>query len=82
MIQLAAAHHQREHGRFRGMLEHFARVRAKLTPFAPRFLGVDVQALLASVEAGEQEALRLGADRVREFDRRVVPVIEFRTTPR
>lgn len=47
LIQLAAAHHQRDHGRHEGMLIHFERARAKLAPFAPRFLGVDVQSVLA-----------------------------------
>jgi len=76
LIQLAAAHHQREQGRHRGMLTHFARVRAKLAPFAPAFAGIAVTPLLESVSAGEREAARLGPARLGEFDRRLVPVID------
>lgn len=78
LIQLAAAHHQREHGRYRGMLVHFARVREKLTPFAPEFLGMAITPLLASVAAGEREARSLGRERLKEFNRELVPTIDLR----
>ncbi len=73
LIQLAAAHHQRERGRFDGMLIHFGRARAKLIPFAPEFLGVDVASLLSSIAAGEAEARRVGPECLADFARTLVP---------
>ena len=76
LIQLAAAHHQREHGRFDGMLIHFERARTKLARFAPVFLGVSVDQLLASTDASRTESLRLGKERLAEFDAALVPRIQ------
>jgi uncharacterized protein len=75
LIQLAAAHHQRIHGKYAGFLIHLERAQEKLTPFGSSFLGVEVQALLASIEACRHEALRLGEDRFRHFDHRLAPKI-------
>lgn len=75
LIQLTAAHHQRTRGRYDGMLIHFGRARSKLRPFSPAFLGVAVEPLLASLDAAQLEATRLGRDGLEGFDPHLVPRI-------
>jgi uncharacterized protein len=75
LIQLAAAHHQRINGRYAGFLIHLDRAQAKLAPYRPQFFGVNVESLLASIEACRLEALRLGEEGLRQFDQRLIPTL-------
>ncbi len=77
LIQAAAAYHQLEQGKFRGMMTHFDNARAKLVPFAPEYLGVRVDALLESLDRSRHEAERLGKTGLQPCPRTPVARIEF-----
>jgi predicted metal-dependent hydrolase len=49
----------------------------KLESFTPRYLGVDVEQLVADARRARDEVLALGEDRLHLFDRRLIPRIEF-----
>jgi len=68
LIQLAAAHHQRVHGRYAGFLIHLRRSEEKLAPYGDEFLGISLPPILESIRASRREALRLGRNRLQEFD--------------
>ena len=48
---------------------------AYLGPFAPRLFGIDVAALIAATERARQELIRLGPERLAEFDRELIPIL-------
>ncbi len=75
LIQLAAAHHQRTHGRYTGFLIHLDRAQNKLTPFRSEFMGIEIKLILSSIEACRNEALRLGKNKLTNFDQRLIAVL-------
>lgn len=77
LIQLTAAHHQRVNGRFAGFLIHLDRAQAKLAPFGDEFMGISLKPILSSIDLARAEALRLGQDRLAEFDRSLVPLMRI-----
>ncbi|HEX2909985.1 MAG TPA: DUF309 domain-containing protein [Chloroflexia bacterium] len=48
-----------------------------LRPFEPRQFGVDVAGLIAAAEKARAELLRLGPERLAEFDKKLIPLIEI-----
>ncbi len=50
LIQAAAAFHQFEQGRYRGMMTHFSRACGKLKPFVPEYLGIDTAGFVRDLE--------------------------------
>lgn len=78
LIQTAAAYHQLERGVYHGVIKHFRNAATKLAPFPDSFLGVDVGAIKSALDAGLEEATRLGADRLDRFDRDLIVRIAFK----
>lgn len=75
LIQVAAGFHQLRRGIYHGVDKHFRNALWKLELFRPTFLGVQVDELVASVEAGLAEARRLGPNRLADFDDSLIPVL-------
>ncbi|MDH3251798.1 MAG: DUF309 domain-containing protein [Ignavibacteria bacterium] len=74
IIQLAAALHLlMKADRFDGMIRNFEKAEKKLRLFPEYFLRTNVRALLWSLEQVREEALRLGPDNLRRFDRTLLP---------
>ena len=68
LIQLAAAFHHLAGGRFVGAMALFQAGAARLAPFAPVTLGLDVARLLLETEACRVHAGSLGPHRLDAFD--------------
>lgn len=76
-IQVAAGLHHLGRGNLRGSDLLLGRAIVYLEPFAPRCLGMDVASLIAGAERCRQAALALGPQRLGEFDRSLLPRLEF-----
>jgi hypothetical protein len=68
LIQLAAAFHHLAGGRYVGAMALFRAGAARLAPFAPVTLGLDVARLLLETEACRVHAEGLGPHRLDAFD--------------
>ena len=77
IIQVAAAFVHLKRDQYAGTHHLLAEAILKLESFAPRYLGVDVERLLAEARRCREEVLALGQDRLHLFDRRLIPHIEF-----
>lgn len=81
LIQAAAAFHQMGRGRYRGTTLHFERSLAKLEPYAPSFLGVNVAALLDDLNRDYRRARSAGPAGMASLARETVPRIHLGTPP-
>jgi predicted metal-dependent hydrolase len=77
IIQIAAAFVHLRRNQYPGTHLLLAEAILKLENFTPRYLGVNVEQLLADVRRARDEVLALGEDRLHLFDRRLIPCIEF-----
>lgn len=77
LIQLAAALHHLEQGRFVGLVALLKAASSRLQPFAPRMLGVDVAHLLLAIEACRVHAECLGPERLASFERTLLPRLSY-----
>ena len=77
IIQVAAAFVHLKRNEYPGTHHLLAEAMLKLEGFAPRYLGVDVERLLADARRARDEVLALGEGRLHLFDRRFIPRIEF-----
>jgi predicted metal-dependent hydrolase len=77
IIQVAAAFVHLERNEYPGTHHLLTEGMLKLESFSPRYLGVDVERLLADARRARDEVLALGEERLHLFDRRLVPRIEF-----
>ena len=77
ILQVGVAFHHQRRGNYRGAIRMLTSGTAHLVPFAPRCLGVDVQALLAAADRCREALEALGPDRIGEFDATLVPRIEL-----
>ncbi|MFQ5880169.1 MAG: alpha/beta fold hydrolase [Dehalococcoidia bacterium] len=78
IIQVAAGLHHLSRRNLPGTDLLLGRAIAYLEPFAPRCLGVEVASLIADACRCRQAALALGPERLDEFDRSLMPRLEFR----
>jgi hypothetical protein len=77
IIQVAAAFVHLKRDQYAGTHHLLGEAILKLESFTPRYLGVDVERLLADARRCREEVLALGQDRLHLFDRRLIPHIEF-----
>jgi hypothetical protein len=77
IIQVAAAFVHLKRNEYPGTHHLLAEAMLKLEGFAPRYLGVNVQRLLADARRAREEVLALGEERLHLFDRGLTPRIEF-----
>ena len=77
IIQIAAAFVHLKRNEYPGTDHLLAEAILKLEGFAPRYLGVDVERLVADARRAHDEVLALGEERLRFFDRRLFPRIGF-----
>lgn len=77
LIQVAAGFHQLQRQIFHGADKHFRNALWKLKPFRPRFLGLDVEAIVKQVERSLREVHRLGPDGLHRFDTRLIPKLKI-----
>ncbi len=77
ILQVGVAFYQIERGNLPGASKMLDRGLRRLRRFAPGCMGVDVAGLVAGAERVRDEAERLGAERLSEFDRGLFPKIVF-----
>lgn len=77
IIQVAAAFVHLTRNEYPGTHQLLAEAIRKLEGFAPRYLGINVERLVADARRARDEVLALGQDRLRLFDRGLTPRIEF-----
>ncbi len=73
LIQIAAAFVKLQAGQPRGTVALLDKGAARLAPFSPGRLGLDLQALLASVARWRETALRMIDEGTTDFDRAALP---------
>lgn len=81
IIQAAAALVHFARCEYPGIFKLFDAASDKLKAFAPRHLGVDVQALLADINRARAELEALGPDNFMTWDERNAPRISFERAP-
>jgi predicted metal-dependent hydrolase len=77
ILQVGVAFHHQRRGNYRGTIRLLTSGMAHLVPFAPRCLGVDVQALLSDAVRCREALEALGPEQIGEFDEALIPRIEF-----
>jgi hypothetical protein len=76
IIKVAAGFHHVLRDNHKGAINLLSDAFRLLEPFRPTTLGVNVDQLLAEVRPCLDRILELGPDRLREFDRAMIPAIE------
>ena len=77
LIQVAVAFHHQGSNNFRGATALLRDGLAKLSPYQPEFLALELSRFISRLEACQQELLRLGADQCQRFPREMIPAITF-----
>jgi uncharacterized protein len=75
ILQVGVAFHHQRRGNYRGCMHLLNSGIGYLLPFAPRCLGVDVQALLAAAVRCRDVLTALGPERIAELDPTLIPRI-------
>ncbi|MFQ5640373.1 MAG: DUF309 domain-containing protein [bacterium] len=75
LIQVAAGLYQLRRNIYHGVEKHFRNALWKLRLFQPTFLGINVKHIVNIVEAGHREVLRLGRNRLHDYDTKLIPTI-------
>lgn len=75
ILQIGVGFHHLNRGNARGAAGLWAKGVALLDTFPSRCQGVDVAALIAATRRCLEELIRLGPDRLAEFDRTLIPTI-------
>jgi predicted metal-dependent hydrolase len=76
ILQIGVAFHHLREQRYQPVVTLLGRGCGYLEPFAPACMGVDISPLLASSARCLAEVMKLGPDRLNEFDWSLVPTIE------
>lgn len=79
VIQLAAAFVHFVRHEYPGTVRLLGHAHEKLSDFGPRYMGIDVEQLLAEVARAREELAALGADRIEEFASEHIPKITLLT---
>lgn len=77
IIKAAAGFHHVIRGNYRGAVNLLGDTFRLLGPYRPTALGIDVDRLLADIRRALDALESLGADRIAEFDRSLIPAIQF-----
>jgi predicted metal-dependent hydrolase len=76
ILQIGVGFYHQQNGNWRGATGVLGRGIERLREFEPESLGIDVSKLVRQSERCLGELERLGRDRVREFDRALIPKVE------
>lgn len=77
ILQVGVACHHIENANWRGATNLLSAAIDKLEGFRPEWQGVPVDALLEQARRCQEEALRLGPERLGKFDRGLFPTIRL-----
>ena len=77
VLQVGVAFHHLLRGNYRGAVALLDRGVARLQPFAPECLGIDVAGLIAGARRCRSELVRVGPQRIGEFDRGLIPSVRY-----
>ena len=77
ILQVGVAFHHLRRANYRGAMNLLTSGSGYLAPFAPRCLGVDVAALLVDAHRCRETLVALGAERIGEFDQRLIPRVRY-----
>lgn len=77
ILQISVAYYQITRGNYRGAVKMFWRIRQWIEPLPETCRGVDVQRLRRDSSLVYQEIIRLGPQRIREFDSKSLQPIEY-----
>lgn len=77
ILQIGVGFHHWRNGNHHGANVLLDEGIARLRPFAPSCRGVDVTALIQDASAARDELLRLGPDRMGEYDLLGAPKVRF-----
>lgn len=75
ILQVGVGFYKQERGQYRGAVSLLKRGLAHLAPYAPTCRGVDVARLMSEAAVALEAIERLGPERIRELDRRLLPRI-------
>jgi predicted metal-dependent hydrolase len=78
ILQIGVGLHHWRNGNFHGATTLLEEGLGRLEPFTPACQGVDVGALIADARAARAELLRLGPERMSEFDLARAPRVTLR----
>lgn len=78
LLQISVAYYQITRGNYRGAVKMFWRVRQWIEPLPETCRGVDVQKLRNDSSLVYKEIIRLGPQRIREFDRKSLQPINYK----
>jgi predicted metal-dependent hydrolase len=79
IIKAAAGYHHLLRDNYEGTLKVLGDTFRLLAPYRPKTMGVDVGALLAAIRATLDRVKELGPGRLREYDRSLIPAIDWET---
>lgn len=82
IIKAAAGYHHLLRDNYEGTLKVLGDTFRLLSPYRPQTLGVDVDALLAAIRATLDRVKELGPGRLREYDRSLIPTIDWEAPTR
>jgi uncharacterized protein len=77
ILQVGVGFYHQQNGNWRGATGLLRNGTQRLKEFEPETLGIDVAKLVRECERCLEELDELGRDRVREFDRSLIPKVEF-----
>jgi uncharacterized protein len=77
ILQVGVGFYHQQNGNWRGATGLLRNGTQRLKEFEPETLGVDVAKLVRECERCLQELEELGRERVQEFDRSLIPKVEF-----
>ena len=77
ILQVGVGFYHQHNGNWRGATGLLRNGTQRLKEFEPEILGINVAKLVRECERCLEELEELGRDRVREFDRSLIPEVEF-----
>ena len=77
ILQVGVGFYHQQNGNWRGATGLLRNGTQRLKEFEPETLGIDVAKLVRECERCLEELDELGRDRVREFDRSLIPKVKF-----
>ena len=77
ILQVGVGFYHQQNGNWRGATGLLRNGTQRLKEFEPETLGIDVARLVRECERCLEELEELGHERVREFDRTLIPRVEF-----
>jgi predicted metal-dependent hydrolase len=77
ILQVGVGFYHQQNGNWRGATGLLRNGTQRLKEFEPETLGIDVAKLVRECERCLEELEELGRERVREFDRSMIPEVEF-----